>query len=248
MIRAWRLKMDKCLAIIAARGGSKRIPRKNIKDFLGRPVLEYSVDAALKSGCFDDVIVSTDDKDIRDAALSCGAKVPFLRSKRASGDHATTADAIIEVLGEYKKTGRQFEYCCCIYPTAPFVTIERLKKGFDVLKETGADSVIPIVRFGYPIQRALKIEDGRIHMMWPENLNIRSQDLTPAYHDAGQFYWMKVESFLRNKSIIAENTSFIELPESEAHDIDNEEDWIMAELKYKILKGSPGAIKDKRIT
>jgi N-acylneuraminate cytidylyltransferase len=231
--------MDKkSLAIITARGGSKRIPRKNIKSFLGNPIIKYSIDAAIHSKCFDEVMVSTDDREIAGISERLGARIPFMRSETTSNDFATTADVIEEVLLEYKKTGKVFDYCCCIYPTAPFVSPERLKEGLNILTLKNVDSVLPVVRFSYPIQRALKIENGRLLMIWPENLNKRSQDLMPAYHDAGQFYWLKVESFLKQKKLYAENSAPIEIPESEVQDIDNEEDWKIAEMKYRILKNS----------
>jgi len=227
---------EKTIAIITARGGSKRIPRKNIKPFLGYPIIKYSIDAALNAECFDEVMVSTDDEEIADTAVRLGAKIPFMRSDATSNDFSMTADVIEEVLNEYGKRNQRFDYACCIYPTAPFISPERLKKGFELLKETGADSVIPVVRFSYPIQRALKVENGRLLMMWPENLNKRSQDLTPAYHDVGQFYWLKVESFLKEKVLFGKYTVPLEVPESEVQDIDNEEDWKIAEMKYRILK------------
>lgn len=225
----------KSIAIITARGGSKRIPRKNIKSFLGHPIIKYSIDAAIQSKCFDEVMVSTDDREIAGISERLGARIPFMRSETTSSDFATTADVIEEVLLEYKKMGKTFDYCCCLYPTAPFVSPERLRKGFEILTLKNADSVLPVVRFSYPIQRALKIENGHLLMIWPENLNKRSQDLTPAYHDTGQFYWLKVESFLKQKKLYAESSTPIEIPESETQDIDNEEDWKIAEMKYKIL-------------
>lgn len=227
---------NKCLAVITARGGSKRIPRKNIKDFLGSPIIKYSIDAALGTGCFDEVMVSTDDKEIAEVALSYGAKVPFFRSEATSEDYSTTADVIEEVLLEYKKRGQEFDYCCCIYPTAPFVSSRKLLHGYNLLKDSGADSVIPVVRFSYPIQRALKIENGKLEMVWPENMNVRSQDLMPAYHDCGQFYWFRVDRFFKQKRLFTEYTIPLEVPESEVQDIDNEEDWKVAELKYKTLE------------
>jgi len=224
------------VAIITARGGSKRIPRKNIKIFLGFPIIKYSIETAIKSECFDEVMVSTDDKEIAEVAKKLGAKIPFFRSKATSDDFATTADVIEEVLLGYKNINKNFEYGCCIYPTAPFVSAERLREGFDILKSKRADSVLPVVRFSYPIQRALKIENGRLLMIWPENLNERSQDLMPAYHDCGQFCWFKVKKFLENKKVLTENTFPIIVPESEIQDIDTEEDWKIAEMKFKILK------------
>lgn len=230
--------MGRSVAIITARGGSKRIPRKNIKDFLGKPIIAYSITAALEAGCFDEVMVSTDDQEIADVALRCGAKVPFFRSAETSNDYSTTADVLVEVISEYRNRGQEFAYACCIYPTAPFVTAKKLKLGHDLLVTSGADSALPVVRFGYPIQRALKIEENRLGMIWPEHLNSRSQDLMPAYHDSGQFYWFRVESFLTSRKLFAEHTVPIEMPESEVQDIDNEEDWKMAEMKYRILFGA----------
>ena len=228
--------MDKnCIAIITARGGSKRIPRKNVKDFLGQPIIKYSIDAALQSSCFREVMVSTDDKEIAEISAACGATVPFLRSAATSGDFATTVDVLDEVIAEYGKQGRTFTYCCCIYPTAALISSKRLLEGYALLVNSNADSVIPVVRFSYPIQRAFKITDGRLSMIWPENLKKRSQDLMPAYQDCGQFYWMKTESFLKNRAILTDNTVALEMPESEIQDIDNEEDWKLAEMKFQLL-------------
>ncbi len=228
--------MNKSLAIIPARGGSKRIPRKNIKDFCGQPIIKYSIDAALKSGCFNEVMVSTEDKEIAKIASLAGAKIPFLRSTKTSDDYAMLADVIEEVILKYRERGKDFDYCCCILATAPFVSSGRLIKGFDLLVKTEADSVIPVVRFGYPIQRALKIYNSQLKMFWPENYNVRSQDLIPAYHDSGQFYWMQIESFLHQKKLFAQNTIPFEIPESEVQDIDTLEDWKIGELKYKVFK------------
>ncbi|MEQ8170851.1 MAG: pseudaminic acid cytidylyltransferase [Candidatus Eremiobacterota bacterium] len=224
------------LAIIPARGGSKRIPRKNVKSFLGVPIIKYSIDAALNADCFHEVMVSTDDKEIAEIAVSYGAKVPFYRSEATSNDYAGTSEVIEEVIMEYKKRGQQFAYFCCIYPTAPFITSERLREAMKLLKESGANGVLPVTRFSYPIQRSLKIEDGRIKMIWPENYNARSQDLMPAYHDCGQFYCLNIESFLKQKRLFAEFTIPIVIPETEVQDIDNEVDWKLAELKYRFLK------------
>jgi len=229
------------VAIITARGGSKRIPRKNIRQFLGRPILAYTVEAAMKAGCFDEVMVSTDDEQIAETARRLGAEVPFMRSGRASDDHASTADAVREVLECYADAGQSFDFACCIYPAAPFNIPERLLSGYRLLSGSTADSVVPVVRFGYPIQRALRIEHGRLAMIMPENLTARSQDLEPAYHDAGQFYWLRVANFLRSGRLFAEHTLPLELPESEAQDIDTEEDWKVAELKYRLLQSSRGA-------
>ena len=226
----------RAVAIITARGGSKRIPRKNVKEFAGHPIIKYSIDAAIAAGCFDEIMVSTDDSEIAETAEKCGAKIPFMRSAETSGDFATTADVVLEVLSEYAKRGVQFEWACCIYPTAPFISAEKIKRGFEILKRSGSDSVVPIMRFSYPIQRAFKMENGKLSMIWPENRDKRSQDLLSAYHDAGQFYWTRVTAFLAKKNLFTDNTMGLEIPESEVQDIDSQEDWTIAELKYKILK------------
>jgi len=228
----------RCIAIIPARGGSKRIPRKNIKPFLGQPIIKYSIDAALGAGVFDKVIVSTEDKEIAGISASFGAEIPFPRSDSTADDRATLADVIEEVIAEYARRNEKFEYFCCILATAPFVSSKRLAEAMKLLKDSGFDSVVPVVRYGYPIQRALKIKDDRLEMIWPENYNKSSNNLMPAYHDCGQFYCMKTESFLKQKKLFAEYTIPVEMPESEAQDIDNEEDWKVAELKYKILRGA----------
>jgi len=224
------------MAIIPARGGSKRIPRKNIKSFLGQPVIKYSIDAAVEAGLFNEVMVSTDDKEIAELAVELGASVPFLRSAKTAGDYAATADVIDEVLREYINRGYRFDYFCCIYPTAPFITAEKLIEGFRLLNESGADSLTPVASFNYPIQRALKIEDGRLLRMWPEYELSRSQDLVPTYHDVGQFYWHRVASFLnRNDKVDHVNIPMI-IPEMEMQDIDTEEDWKVAEMKFRLTK------------
>ncbi len=228
--------MSKVLAIITARGGSKRIPRKNIKDFLGKPIIAYSIEAALGAGIFDEIMVSTDDDEIAEVALKYGGKVPFLRSKINSDDFSTTADVIIEVLNSYKEAGKEFDYACCIYPTAPFVTAEKLKSAFSKLIASGAKTLVPIVAFSFPILRSFKLnEDGNLTMNWPEHRLTRSQDLPNAYHDAGQFYFFETESFLSQPSLYTDFTVPYEMPESEVQDIDNEEDWKIAEIKYSFL-------------
>lgn len=225
----------KVLAIITARGGSKRIPRKNIKDFLGKPIIAYSIEAALGSAIFSDVMVSTDDDEIASIAKEYGAQIPFMRSADNANDMAMTAPVVLEVLDSYKKIGKTFDYVCCIYPTAPFINSTKLQDAFTKLKECSADSVIPVVRFGFPIQRALMINVDKLEMIEPENLNVRSQDLRASYHDSGQFYFLKVSSFLEHRQLFMPNTAALEIPESEVQDIDTEEDWKVAELKYRIL-------------
>ena len=227
---------DNAVAIIPARGGSKRIPRKNIRPFCGHPIIWYSITAAIDSGCFREVMVSTDDEEIADIAKGMGARVPFMRSKRNSDDYSTTADVLEEVLLEYRKMGQAFDFFCCLYPTAPFISKQRLQQSCELLKSSGADSVLPIVRYSYPIWRSLKIEDGSVKMWWPENYNKRSQDLPPAYHDAGQFYIMLSESLLQQKKLYAQHSIGIEIPEIESQDIDNDMDWKLAEIKYQLFK------------
>lgn len=233
------------IAIITARGGSKRIPRKNIKEFCGRPILTYSIEAALESGCFDEVMVSTDDVEIAEIARKAGASVPFLRSDKTSGDFATTADVIEEVLAEYEKHGQKFAYACILYPTAPFVTGDKLKKAMAMLQEQGADSVLPIVQFSFPPQRAFVSREGRIQFAEPQYAKTRSQDLEPMYHDSGQFCCFTTELFLTKHTLVTDNTLGIVCPESEVQDIDNYEDWCLAELKYKRMKEKNHGISDK---
>lgn len=226
------------IAIITARGGSKRIPRKNIKDFLGKPIIAYSIEASLESSLFEEVMVSTDDTEIAEVAQRYGAKVPFMRSAKNSDDFATTADVLVEVLENYEKLGKQFQYACCLYPTAPFVTNEKLQKAFDLLIEHQADSVIPVAAFSYSIWRSLKIENGKLQMNFPENLNKRSQDLPVAYHDVGQFYFFDVKKFLATKRLFSDFSVPLCVSELEMQDIDNEIDWKLAELKYNLRASS----------
>ncbi len=228
----------KCLTIITARGGSKRIPKKNIKDFCGKPIIAYSIEAALNSKIFDEVMVSTDSKEIAETAQNYGALVPFIRSAKNSDDFATTYDVLLEVVNKYKELGKVFDYICCIYPTAPFVTAEKLKAAFNKFIESDADSLIPVVKFSFPPQRGFVInKENYLEYKWPENKNKRSQDLELIYHDAGQFYFHKAAVFDGEKK--AQNSKIIpfELEETEVQDIDNITDWQLAELKFKFLHG-----------
>ncbi len=226
----------KKLAIITARGGSKRIPRKNIRNFLGKPIIAYSIESAIKSGVFDEIMVSTDDDEIAEIAEKFGAKVPFKRSEATSNDTATTTDVIIEVLNEYKKRGFNFDYACCIYPTAPFITPETIKTGFNKMLETQTEAAFPVVKYSYPVQRALEVDkDGKLSMIYPEHSRSRSQDLTPRYHDAGQFYWFKTSAITPNMELLKMKASPIIIPETQVQDIDTEEDWVIAEMKYKFM-------------
>lgn len=228
----------KTLAVITARGGSKRIPRKNIKPFLGKPILLYSIQAALKADVFDEVMVSTEDAEIAALAKAAGAKVPFYRSNDTANDYAATADVLLEVLERYGETGVQFDYVCCIYPTAPFVSGERLREAMEELTMQDADSLLPVVRFSFPPQRSVVLgDDGFLRFKWQEYMLARSQDLEPFYHDAGQFYCLRTSSFLQQKKMVMEKTLPFVLPESEVQDIDTEEDWKIAEAKYRVLHG-----------
>jgi pseudaminic acid cytidylyltransferase len=228
---------QRALAVIPARGGSKRIPRKNIKEFCGKPIIAYSIIAAVESGRFDEVMVSTDDEEIARIAVRYGAKVPFMRSADMSTDHVTTAPVLLEVLSEYAKRNRTFNSICCIYPTAPFVTASKLSSAIEQLEELGADCVLPIVKYSYPPQRCLVKRDGRIQMLHPENYAARTQDLEPSYHDCGQFYCLNVSSLLEQQRLFCTNTIGIEIPESETQDIDTMEDWKIAELKFSMFVG-----------
>ena len=225
------------IAIIPARGGSKRIPRKNIRDFLGKPIIAYSIEIALRSNLFDEVMVSTDDAEIAKIAKSYGATVPFIRSSSSSDDMATTADVIQEVLERYRKDNKNFAIGCCIYPTAPFVSELNLEKSIKKLIDKDFDTVFPVVKYSYPIQRALKVNQEKMSLFSEEYKNSRSQDLEESYHDAGQFYTFKVSEFLESNNLWTNNTGVIELSEMSVQDVDTENDWKLAELKYKLLNG-----------
>lgn len=224
----------KNLCVIPARGGSKRIPRKNIKDFLGKPIIAYSIEAALKSGMYDEVMVSTDDEEIASVAKQFGAEVPFFRSPETSNDYAVTADVIREVLACYAESGKTFDAVTCLYSTAPFVSAERLKESFAVLNDD-IHSVFTCVAFSFPIQRALHIVDGKIEMLHSEYMFTRTQDLEPTYHDAGQFYTFTVDFFIKTQSLWGKNTAGLVLSELEVQDLDTMTDWQLAEMKYELL-------------
>ena len=226
------------LAIIPARGGSKRLPRKNIREFCGRPIIAYSIRAAVDADCFDEIMVSTDDVEIAGVARAWGASVPFMRSARTATDHATTAEVLLEVLGQYRQRGFDADLGCCIYPTAPLVGPVTLTAALEkLLSDPRITGVIPITRFSYPIQRALKLTDGMISLLQPEHLLTRSQDLEPAYHDAGQFYWFRVADFMETRSLMAPGTAGMILPEWQVQDIDNDDDWRLAEIKFRLIEG-----------
>ena len=218
------------LCIIPARGGSKRIPRKNIKNFLGKPIIAYSIEVALESKLFSEVMVSTDDDEIKEIALQYGAKVPFLRTKENADDYATLSDVIEEVKDYYLDTTKKFNNICCMLPTAPFITIELIHESYLEMLVKGFNSVRPVVRFSYPPQRGLKLVNGQVVLVNPEHAKTRSQDFEPIYHDAGMFYWMRFDVGLKGA-----NKGGVVVSEKIVQDIDTVEDWEMAELKYRIV-------------
>lgn len=224
------------IAIITARGGSKRIPGKNKKEFLGKPIMCYSIEAALESGLFEEIMVSTDDEEIAQIAREAGASVPFMRSSATANDYATTDDVLLEVLAEYEKRGRTFEYMACIYPTAPFVTGEKLRAALQLLMKENAAGVMPVVQFSFPPQRGMAVRDGRLEYCYPENAMKRSQDLEAVYHDCGQFYFYQIEKYRACKGDLEEGYVPIVVPETEVQDIDNLSDWKIAEMKYQMMK------------
>ncbi len=222
------------IAIITARGGSKRIPKKNIKEFLGKPIIAYSIEAAINSKVFDEVMVSTDSEEIAEIAKKYGAKVPFLRSEKTSNDFATTADVIDEVLANYKTNNKEFDTFMCIYPTAPFLTSETITKAFSLYH---GDCVLPVVRYDFPPQRAFVIKDGFVEYQYPNLYKCRSQDLEPIYHDCGQFYLCNTKKFLEKHTVVLPNAIPLILSDKDVQDIDTMDDWEMAEIKFKITRG-----------
>ena len=224
------------LVIIPARGGSKRIEKKNIKDFNGKPIIVYAIENAIDSGLFAEVMVSTDDQEIAVIARDNQAKVPFMRSEANANDYATLSDVLIEVVLQYKAQGKEFDTICCMLPTAALITQDRLLESYKAFKSGNYSSLVPVIRFAYPIQRALKNNDGLLQMREPEHLKSRSQDLEAYYHDSGQFYWIKTKDLLEQKTLFTSNTGFIELKETEAQDVDTLLDWEMLIVKYNYLQ------------
>ena len=224
------------IAIIPARGGSKRIPRKNIKLFLGKPIIAYSIAAAINSKLFDEVMVSTDDEEIASIAKEYGARVPFYRSTESATDYATTVDVLLEVLSQYDSQGKHFDFGCCIYPSAPFSSKELFHRGYNKLVEEEHDVVFPALAYGHPIQRSFSIDpSNRIELFSKSEEFSRTQDLKTYYHDAGQFYWFNSQSLFINKSLMKGKIAILKVNPHEAHDIDEPSDWKMAEFKYKLL-------------
>jgi N-acylneuraminate cytidylyltransferase len=227
---------EKTIAIITARGGSKRIPKKNIRNFCGKPIIAYSIEAAKNSGLFSEVMVSTDSEEIAEIARQFGAAVPFFRSAETSGDFATTADVLMEVFEEYEKRGETFSYAACIYPTAPFVTAEKLKAGMTLLEEKHGTMLMPVVAFSFPPQRGVVKQGDFIEFCYPQYRNSRSQDLETIYHDCGQFYCYDVEKYRSVRGQIDGGIIPYMVSELEVQDIDNETDWKLAEMKYRIMR------------
>lgn len=223
----------KKIAIITARGGSKRIPKKNIKLFLGKPIISYSIKAALDSDVFDEVMVSTDDEEIANISRQYGATIPFMRSKKNSNDYATTADVLVEVLQCYKELGQVFDVVTCIYPAAPFVTSSKLKNAVNMLINSEADALMPVVQYSYPPQRSVLIHEGKVFFQQPKFKLTRSQDLEPIYHDCGQFYVLNVKSFDKYHELVMPKTIPYIMPEEQVQDIDSISDWKLAELKFQ---------------
>ena len=225
------------LCVIPARGGSKRIPRKNIKNFFGQPMIAYSIKAALKSECFDHVIVSTDDAEIAEVAQSFGAEVPFMRPDELANDYAGTVPVVKHAIEWFDDQGQSPSEVCCLYATAPFVRAGTIKRAYEQMQSTQADYCFTVTSFAFPIQRALKVTaKNRIEMFYPEHLETRSQDLEESYHDAGQFYWGKAEAFKQQKSLFSKSATPYILPRHLVQDIDTPEDWKRAELMYQALK------------
>ena len=227
------------VAIIPARGGSKRIPQKNKKRFAGQPIIAYPIRVARESNLFQRIIVSTDDNEIAEIAQDRGAETPFIRPTELAGDFTPTAEVLIHSLKWLEDHGEPAHYFCCIYPTTPFLRGKDLKRGFELLRKERAITAFSVTTFGAPIFRALKIkDDGHLEMFWPEYRDTRSQDLPSAYHDAGQFYWGDTEKFLREKALYTRKSVPIILPKYLVHDIDTVEDWETAEKLYLALAGS----------
>ncbi|WP_454913474.1 pseudaminic acid cytidylyltransferase [Stutzerimonas chloritidismutans] len=224
------------LAVIPARGGSKRIPRKNIKLFCGKPMIAWSIEAALQSGCFDQVVVSTDDAEIAEVARQHGADVPFTRPAELSDDYTGTVPVIRHAIEWFTQQGRTVEQVCCLYATAPFVTAQDLNRGMQVLQGDDCDYAFSVTSYAFPIQRAIRINgQGRVEMFNPEHFNTRSQDLEEAFHDAGQFYWGRADAWLQGKQIFSPDALPVLLPRHRVQDIDTPEDWARAEWLFKAM-------------
>jgi N-acylneuraminate cytidylyltransferase len=228
------------IAIIPARGGSERIPGKNIKPFEGQPIIAYAIGAARESAEFDTIMVSTDSEEIASVARSYAAEVPFLRSAVNASSRATTVAVLLEVIDAYAQRGQHFELGCCIYPCNPFLTAEKISRAKRQLQSANLDCVLSAVRYGSAVQRAFLVEQDRMRLLFPEHRDTRSQDLPPAFHDAAQFYYFRVDALLTHKALLTENAGVIELPDAEVQDIDTPEDWARAEHKHRAWKRTQG--------
>lgn len=225
------------IAIIPARGGSKRISRKNIKLFCAKPMIAWSIEAALQSGCFDQVIVSTDDQEIAEVARQYGATVPFMRPAELSDDHTGTVPVIQHAIEWVNAQGQSVEQACCLYATAPFVSAEDINRGLDILNATQSDYAFSVTSYAFPIQRAIRLNgEGRVQMFNPEHFNTRSQDLEEAFHDAGQFYWGTADAWLKGRMIFGAGSVPVPLPRHRVQDIDTPEDWVRAEWLFKAMQ------------
>lgn len=228
----------KKLCVIPARGGSKRIPRKNIKLFHGQPMVSYSIRAAQECGLFDTIVVSTDDEDVAEVARTHGAETPFVRPPELGNDHIGTDAVVVHAINWFRNQGTAFDATCCVYATAPLIDPERIKDGWDRLREPGRRFAFSVTSFPFPIQRALKqTADGSVDMFWPENRTKRSQDLEHAYHDAAQFYWGWSDAWLNSEIIFSPISAPVILPRTHVVDVDTPEDWEVAEVTYRVLKG-----------
>jgi pseudaminic acid cytidylyltransferase len=233
------MKQIDCVAVVTARGGSKRIPGKNIKPFLGKPMIAYSIETAKKSRLFDKIIVSTDDDRIASVAIEYGAEVPFRRPANLADDFTPTAPVVLDALEQLEGLGITTKYVCCIYPTAPFLTVESLRQGLDLMRDQSVTGSFAVTTYPHPIFRALRVNKaGRLEMFWPEHKLSRSNDLPEAFHDVGQFYWRQVEAFRRDQSVWAPDAAPVVVPRKRAQDIDTPEDWEVAELLYGAMQGS----------
>jgi len=229
------------IAVIPARGGSKRIPRKNVKHFGGRPMIAWSIDAALQSGCFDQVIVSTDDAEIAEVALQAGASVPFMRPATLADDHTGTIPVVQHAIESMNAQGANIDAVCCLYATAPFVRAADLQLGMKVLLTQDCDYAFAVTSYAFPIQRAVRINpEGRIEMLSPEHFHTRSQDLEDAFHDAGQFYWGHASAWLEGRLIFASGSLPVHLPRHRVQDIDTPEDWERAEWLFRAMLAQEG--------
>src|ERR1700722_772400 len=225
--------MNEAVAIIPARGGSKRIPRKNIREFHGKPIIGYSIETARQSQCFARIVVSTDDDEIAAVARRFGAETPFMRPASLADEHTGTTEVVKHAVETLEQTGAAFDWACCIYATAPFLSADHLKEGFLCLKRSGRSFAFAVTSFNYPIRRALRIlPDGTLDAIWPEHRATRSQDLEPAYHDAGQFYWERTSAFRERREMFSPESAPVILPRELVHDIDTPEDWASAELAF----------------